>query len=136
MFDIFSIFLVFQPTFTIPLLVKIFCLFCTIKYVRWWLLTWYEIGTQIVICVWVDYKVFSSLIYKFISCMYTMNICEIYIILPFKNQWTLNKIMAYWVKIMTWQVFLLQEHRNELELIQENAFCSPPKSVDREYSLR
>lgn len=44
--------------------------------------------------------------------------------------------MAHWVKIMTWQVFLLQEHRNELELIQENAFYSPPKSVDREYSLR
>lgn len=44
--------------------------------------------------------------------------------------------MAYWVEIMTWQVFLLQEHRNELELIQENAFYSPPKNVDREYSLR
>lgn len=44
--------------------------------------------------------------------------------------------MAHWVKIMTWQVFLLQEHGNELELIQENAFYSPPKRVDGEYSLR
>lgn len=32
--------------------------------------------------------------------------------LPFINLWILNELMAYWVKIMTWQIFLLQEHMN------------------------